>query len=64
MKEFNLSNEIIDNCVEADEYDNMIPSYKVKEFIRLLKEEFRQNTNYETIVVNEIINKFAGDKLV
>lgn len=30
------------------------------EFIQILKEEFRTNTNYEMRIINEIVNKLTG----
>jgi len=53
--EFNLSEKM---------KDWVKPTYKeekdVKEFIRLLKEEFENN---ESLDINETIDKLAGDKL-
>lgn len=62
--EFNLSEKI-----ELDHWHNPtgVPIKDVKEFIKLLKEEFKNrdymNASGEIITINYIINKLAGDKL-
>lgn len=63
--DFCLSDEIIDNCVEADEYDNMIPSYKVKEFIKRLKKfSYWLVNDLEAINLRNEIDQLAGQKLI
>ena len=59
-----LSDFIIDNCVEADEYDNMIPAYKVREFIKKLKDRFNEKDceGISEFICN-VINELAGKKL-
>ena len=60
-QEFNLSEEIweIDN-------DNVVHTDDIKEFIRLLKEEFtfRTYTEYNSNEIKLIIDKLAGEKLI
>jgi len=74
MSEFCLSSKqqititkIIDAVAKKDYNSIGILLYEIslneEEFIRLLKEEFRLNTNYPPIVVNEIIDKLAGEDL-
>lgn len=78
MKEFKTLSEFIEDIHDHDKKDNnimtsMIPTKKVKEFIKILKEEIDKHQNctrYVTIdkhlCVNEIrnkVNKSAGDKL-
>ncbi len=52
------------NHEDGNIYKKMYWEHNVKKSIRLLKEEFRQNTNYETIITNEIIDKIFGPKLI
>ncbi len=67
-KEFNLSKHSI-NWNEGDVIPGDIICYKkdkVKEFIRLLKEEFPSNNilvGTPDTIIREIIDKFSGDKL-
>ena len=81
-EEFNLSEKIkqLDEMIELKELNadfssiserQLVGVYKelkkdIKEFIRLLKEEF--DINYKQVwginQIKEIINKLAGDKLV
>ena len=81
-EEFNLSEKIkqLDEMIELEELNTdfsliserqLVGVYKelkkdIKEFIRLLKEEF--DINYKQVwginQIKEIINKLAGDKLV
>ena len=78
-KEFNLSEKIIKNCwiedidkngkrtMKADELfqDETIQTKDVKEFIRLLKEEFDRFSGEKAITKDftVIIDKLAGDDL-
>ena len=48
-------------------YDKLLSQQAVKEFIRLLKEEFENeivgNEDYPITTLNNVIDKLAGDKL-
>jgi len=71
-KEFNLSEKITANMVESSwcsdgtptGFDNIPSIYvkDVKEFIKRLKEELDKENECNPII-NEIIDKLAGDKL-
>ena len=67
MVEFNLSEKRFkqytgDTIQGCEEWYYQYHQYDVKEFIRLLKEEFNKDcTDYQDIM--KIIDKLAGDKL-
>ena len=60
---------ILSNCVSDEPKISYIPTFKVKEFIRLLKEEICWCSN-PSLKEGELcsdcknINKLAGDKLI
>ena len=58
MKEFNLS----EHLKETEEYGEILFPKRVKEFIRLLKEEFKYETYWQKVC--DKINKLAGEKLI
>ena len=61
---FNLSEKIYGEEKRIyGHWEKVITSEDVKEFIRLLKKEFRQNTYNPMVVINEIIDKLAGEEL-
>jgi hypothetical protein len=68
IKEFNLSEQIVESQIEGYKYHRlnmpMIPVECVREFIRLLKEEIKNNTGSEYGRIFDIIDKLAGQNLI
>ena len=63
-EEFNLSEKIIKiDILDKDNFNEVIMINSVKEFIRLLKKEFKSTKVYEYRQIFRKINKLAGEKL-
>ena len=58
-----LNKEQINGIVELIRYINRVHEEKFRDFIKKLKNEFRQNTNFPKEVTDEIIDTLAGSEL-
>ena len=61
--EFNLSEKVFDQETKGTIPCPCVAKDDVKEFIRLLKSNFKNYSGERVEIINEIIDKLAGEKL-